>query len=174
MNVVNRKITIKSSSNQPANPELMEFAFSDWLVLSRSHRILQNKLNQILKPLNISFMEWILLGNLAEHGRKGLKLQQIADEMAIKTSQLTKLGTKLQKLWLVRQRTQNSDRRSRNMIITAKGKTTYLIGLDQLAKLSINIFSYFPANFTNIYLKVNSGLAYRTTAKSDRIPGNNQ
>lgn len=91
---------------------------------SRSDRSLRMVVGRELKSKGLTMMEWLLLSCVDLAGNSGLSMSGIASALDVTLPQVTALITTLVKQRFVRQKTQRSDRRSRHVLITAKGRLT--------------------------------------------------
>lgn len=92
------------------------------LLHTRANRALRVMVNERLEQFGISMMEWLLLSIVSSGKNNGLSMTAIANALDVTLPQVTALNNTMLKQRYVRQKTQSSDRRSRHVIITAKGK----------------------------------------------------
>lgn len=92
------------------------------LLHARSDRALRGIIASRLEKLNITMMEWLLLGVIKKGSTKGLSMSDIAQSLHVTLPQVTALVNKLLPLKLVKQKSANADRRSRLVSLTSKGE----------------------------------------------------
>jgi len=92
------------------------------LLHARSDRALRGSIASRLEKLNITMMEWLLLGVIKQSGAKGLSMSDIAQSLHVTLPQVTALVNKLLPLKLIKQKSANADRRSRLVSLTSKGE----------------------------------------------------
>lgn len=90
---------------------------------ARADRVLRTSVSKQLDELNITMMEWLLLGVVCNGSNDGVSMSSIAKSLDVTLPQVTALTNKVLQSKLVRQKTQATDRRSRHIMATAKGKT---------------------------------------------------
>jgi DNA-binding MarR family transcriptional regulator len=95
------------------------------LLHARSDRALRSKIASLLEESQITMMEWLLLGVVAEGPGKGSTMSEIAKSLHVTLPQVTALVNKLLPLKLVKQKSANSDRRSRLVSLTSKGQLVF-------------------------------------------------
>lgn len=98
--------------------------FEVFLLQSRANRNLRIAVNQQLEHFGLTMMEWLLLNVASTAKASGLSMTAAATALDVTMPQVTALSAKLVKLRLLRQKTQLNDRRSRHIVITAKGRNT--------------------------------------------------
>lgn len=94
------------------------------LLQTRASRNLRLPINRRLEEYNLTMMEWLVLSVAATGKTNGLSMTAVATALDVTMPQVTALCNKLVKMRLLRQKTQTSDRRSRHIILTAKGRST--------------------------------------------------
>ncbi len=92
------------------------------LLHARADRALRTVVSSKLEGLNITMMEWLLLGIVVNGPEKGLSMSSVAHSLNVTLPQVTALVSNLVKQKLVRQKTQSYDRRSRHVMASPKGK----------------------------------------------------
>jgi DNA-binding MarR family transcriptional regulator len=92
------------------------------LGLVRTDRIIKATLERHLAGYGLNYIDWLVLNTLLYANVSGLSMTAVAGALDIHMPQLTVAANRLLKLRLIRQRTQEHDRRSRHLIITIKGK----------------------------------------------------
>lgn len=101
------------------------------LLHAQSDRAMRALIADQLSELNITMMEWLLLGVVAEGKGKGITMSEIAGALHVTLPQVTALVNKLLPLKLIKQKSASTDRRSRVVTITSKGQ----LALDDAHKL---------------------------------------
>lgn len=94
------------------------------LLQTRASRNLRLPINRRLEEYNLTMMEWLVLSVAATGKTNGLSMTAVATALDVTMPQVTALCNKLVKMRLLRQKTQANDRRSRHIILTAKGRST--------------------------------------------------
>jgi DNA-binding MarR family transcriptional regulator len=74
-----------------------------------------------LEYLKITMMEWLLLGVVGEGPDEGMSLSEIAKRLDVSQPQVTALMAKVSQQKLVKTKIQRHDRRSRHVILSARG-----------------------------------------------------
>ncbi len=92
------------------------------LLHARSDRAMRAIIAERLEGLNITMMEWLLLGVVTEGKGQGLTMSEIANTLQVTLPQVTALVNKLLPLKLIKQKSASNDRRSRLVTITSKGQ----------------------------------------------------
>lgn len=75
-----------------------------------------------LEGMNITMMEWLLLGVVSRGKASGLTMSEIASTLQVTLPQVTALVNKLLPLKLIKQKSASNDRRSRVVTVTSKGQ----------------------------------------------------
>lgn len=94
------------------------------LLHAQSDRALRAMIAERLDSMNITMMEWLLLGVVSRGKSTGLTMSEIADALHVTLPQVTALVNKLLPLKLIKQKSASTDRRSRVVTITSKGQLT--------------------------------------------------
>lgn len=94
------------------------------LLHAQSDRALRALIAERLSGMNITMMEWLLLGVVANGKSTGLTMSEIAEALHVTLPQVTALVNKLLPLKLIKQKSASTDRRSRVVTITSKGQLT--------------------------------------------------
>ena len=94
------------------------------LLHAQSDRALRAMIAEQLSSMNITMMEWLLLGVVSSGKTSGLTMSEIADSLHVTLPQVTALVNKLLPLKLIKQKSASNDRRSRVVTITSKGQLT--------------------------------------------------
>lgn len=94
------------------------------LLHAQSDRALRALIAERLSGMNITMMEWLLLGVVAHGKSTGLTMSEIAEALHVTLPQVTALVNKLLPLKLIKQKSASTDRRSRVVTITSKGQLT--------------------------------------------------
>lgn len=110
---------VESKQGEGSNEHTM---FELCLLQTRAVRNVQVAINQRLETFGITMMEWLFLGVVLTGGAAGLSMTAVATALDVTLPQVTALNNTLVKQHLIRQKTQRHDRRSRHVIVTAKGK----------------------------------------------------
>lgn len=94
------------------------------LLHAQSDRALRAMIAERLNGMNITMMEWLLLGVVSQGKSTGLTMSEIAEALHVTLPQVTALVNKLLPLKLIKQKSASTDRRSRVVTITSKGQLT--------------------------------------------------
>ena len=92
------------------------------LLHARSDRAMRALIADRLEGLNITMMEWLLLGVVTRGKASGLSMSEIASTLQVTLPQVTALVNKLLPLKLIKQKSASNDRRSRVVTVTSKGQ----------------------------------------------------
>lgn len=92
------------------------------LLHARSDRALRGSIASKLESLNVTMMEWLLLGVIKRGNSKGMSMSDIAQSLHVTLPQVTALVNKLLPHKLIKQKSANIDRRSRLVSLTSKGE----------------------------------------------------
>lgn len=107
-------------------------AYSTGLLQGKAYRTLNNHLAKTLSPYDISIPEWKLVGQLHDHGNMGLA--ELADLLSVEPPLITKLIDHLEKKGYVTRALHETDKRSKIITITLKGREI-LLELEPKVKL---------------------------------------
>ncbi len=89
---------------------------------AQSDRALRALVAEQLSSMQITMMEWLLLGVVAQGKSSGMTMSQIAEALHVTLPQVTALVNKLLPLKLIKQKAASTDRRSRVVTMTSKGQ----------------------------------------------------
>jgi DNA-binding MarR family transcriptional regulator len=92
------------------------------LLHAQSDRALRALIAERLNGMNVTMMEWLLLGVVANGKNNGLTMSEIAEALRVTLPQVTALVNKLLPLKLIKQKSASTDRRSRIVTMTSKGQ----------------------------------------------------
>jgi DNA-binding MarR family transcriptional regulator len=87
------------------------------LLQAKAYRALKQRTAELLKPYNLSTMEWVVLGSLSEMS-DGLTHTQIAELVGVETPFATNLVTALEEKKLVKRTLNPKDKRYKIVMIT--------------------------------------------------------
>ena len=127
-------------------------SYKSGLLQVKSHRILRNHVNAALLPFSLSVPEWSLLGALFE--KSNLKLTSIASYLDVETPLITGLLDGLEKKSFLKRKTDPADRRSKPIVLTAKGQTLVPIVERALQETLKNLLKGLTATDMQTYQKV--------------------
>lgn len=102
--------------------------FDIGLLHSKADRAFRLTIAGLLESYQITMMQWLLLATVSHGPDTGTKMSELAASLSVTMPQITALMNDLTKMKLVKQKINQSDRRSRRLIITPQGKKL----LDQL------------------------------------------
>jgi|ERR1700741_981152 len=92
------------------------------LLHAQSDRALRALVAERLSGMDITMMEWLLLGVVAGGKSSGMTMSEIAAALHVTLPQVTALVNKLLPLKLIKQKSASTDRRSRVVTMTSKGQ----------------------------------------------------
>ncbi len=124
------------------------------LLHAQSDRALRAMVAEQLSSMNITMMEWLLLGSVAAGKASGLTMSEVAEALRVTLPQVTALVNKLLPLKLIKQKSASTDRRSRVVTVTSKGQ---LVLEDANKTLDTALSEWFkgtPADQQNAYVAV--------------------
>lgn len=125
----------------------------------KANRLLKNVAKQSLKPYNLGFVQWLILGVVGGGPEEGLSVTEMADRVGISLAQASDLSSKLIGSKLVRQRTRRTDHRNRYLVLSARGKLL-LENIEQSMRGELlTTFRHIPKQQLAFYYRVNAGLA---------------
>lgn len=123
------------------------------LLHARSDRAMRGSIAARLEKLNITMMEWLLLGVIEKGGSKGMSMSDIAHSLHVTLPQVTALVNKLLPHKLVRQKSANADRRSRLVSLTNKGELVLEEAHKLLEPARQDMFATLADEDVNAYIK---------------------
>jgi DNA-binding MarR family transcriptional regulator len=92
------------------------------LTHSKADRALRTIVAEQLESMQLTMMQWLLLGVVKTAPKQGLSMTEIAENMDITLPQVTALLSDVSKRRLIKLKTQRKDRRSRHALLTVKGE----------------------------------------------------
>lgn len=174
----NIKVVIGGKEAPGSKKIVTPSAFETSLALSRTDRAFQAMVTKKLKPLKLNAMQWLLLGVVEDADETGISLGAAAKTLDVSLPQMTALSSKLVDARLLRIRTQRSDRRSRRVMLSARGRSTLENANGAVSDGLAVWFKPVPDNYLAFYRRVNNMLAKAKTEsktpKSVRNQGSNQ
>lgn len=91
------------------------------LLQAKAFRILKNRTTDILKPYDISTVDWAMLGLLSQK-LEGVGVMQLAGELGVEAPFVTELVKNLEKKGLVQKRVLETDKRNKSIVLTKAGE----------------------------------------------------
>ena len=91
------------------------------LLQAKAYRILKHRTNELLRPYDLSSLDWAVLGLLFDH-EKGFKLSELAKLLGIEAPFASIMIDVLEKKKLVKRIVHPDDRRAKIIILTSQGK----------------------------------------------------
>lgn len=91
------------------------------LLHSRADRALRFVIASALDQYGITMMQWLLLATVQNGPKNGMRMSELASTLDVTMPQITALMNDVVKLKLAKQKINNSDRRSRQLMITSQG-----------------------------------------------------
>ncbi len=141
-------------------------AFQSCLLLGIVDRSLRADITHQLKPFKLTISQWLLLGAVALADDAGISIQDTARTLNVTASQVTTLSSQLVSSHLLRQkRTQRDDRRSRHLLLTARGQALLEGAEESVNKVLKKWFKSIPENHRIFYWRVNEMLASQRIAR---------
>lgn len=95
--------------------------FEIGLLHSKADRAFRLTIAGQLEPYGITMMQWLLLATVSRGPDTGTKMSDLAAALSVTMPQITALMNDLTKMKLVKQKINQSDRRSRRLIATPQG-----------------------------------------------------
>lgn len=92
------------------------------LLQTKAYRTLKQKTNAVLKQFGIASVDWAFLGVLYEK-KKGMRLNLLADELAVDAPFVTAIGAKLKKKDFVVFVKDDEDARAKTIMLTKEGRS---------------------------------------------------
>lgn len=114
-----------------------------------------------LEPMNITLMEWLLLGIVSAGPTSGVTMSHIAHELGVTLPQVTALVNKLIPLKYIRQKSDARDRRSRRVTLTARGEVVLEDATKALDAAQDELFADIPTSDREAYVRVLKEFATR-------------
>ncbi len=130
------------------------------LLQTRASRNIRLPINRRLEEFSLTMMEWLVLSVASTAKANGLSMTAVATALDVTMPQVTALCNKLVKMRLLRQKTQASDRRSRHIILTAKGRSTLASVNTNLGAVRQELDKQFGAKDLAIYATLLNNLAH--------------
>ena len=93
------------------------------LMLARSHRVLKEYTDDVLRPYNITSVDWAILGLLHDAKPSAQRLMDLSEALGVEPPFTTKRIERLVQLELVKVLTGTADKRERFASITPAGIT---------------------------------------------------
>ena len=119
----------------------------------RAHRVLRSNVNAVLEPYGINATQWSILGFLFEQV-DGIRPTDLANMLDVKAPLITMLAIPLAQMSLIHRIDQESDKRTRSLRLTAKGRSTVQEIESQLIQLGPSLFSGISQAEMRTYHKV--------------------
>lgn len=91
------------------------------LLQAKAYRALRYYIAAYLKSYKLTTMEWTLLGHISDGSSGGIKSTDLAESFGVEMSLMTNTINQLGKQGLVRRKSDQKDKRVRNIKITKKG-----------------------------------------------------
>jgi MarR family transcriptional regulator for hemolysin len=93
------------------------------LLQAKAYRALKQRTAELLKPFDLSTMEWVVLGSLSEM-HDGLTHTQIAELVGVETPFATNLVTALEEKKLVKRKLNPKDKRYKIVMLVPSARST--------------------------------------------------
>lgn len=119
----------------------------------RADRTIKSSIQKSLEKFELTSLEWLLLCVVNTAGSNGLSMTAVSTALNVTLAQTNVLAIKLVKRRLLRQRTQRHDRRTRHLIVTAKGKFVVERSRSQLKRINKMVLSEFSTEELQQYLQ---------------------
>jgi len=122
---------------------------------SQAHRSLNMMKNQILKPYGLTIMQWVVLGNIYDSGKDGIRTSDLARELSTTLAFVTGTVNLLEAKGFVYRRRSLTDNRSSNIIFEPHHEKQFSkIESDLRQQLRKTIYSKIARDELNTYLTV--------------------
>lgn len=100
------------------------------LIESSAHRALRQYKDKILKPYGITGIEWYIIGNIKDMGRKGIRVTDLANKFGTTVGFMTKTVNLLEAKNILKRFANAQDARSTYIMVAPK----YLKTIEQIEK----------------------------------------
>jgi DNA-binding MarR family transcriptional regulator len=100
------------------------------LLQAKSYRYLRQDLSVLLKPLDLTMHEWVILSVLDQ--RKTQRTSDLADELGVELPMITQLTSFLEEKELIQRQKGEEDKRQRYFSLTTKGEELFQKSQDYL------------------------------------------
>ncbi|MEK7602855.1 MAG: hypothetical protein AAB459_01240 [Patescibacteria group bacterium] len=134
------------------------------LAHSSAERAIKSSMNKALERYELTLLEWLLICVVNTFGSNGLSMTAVSTALNINLAQTNVLAIRLVKRRLIRQRTQRHDRRTRHLIITAKGKFICERSKSQIKTIQRMINSEFTKDELNAYIQGLERMSHAVTS----------
>lgn len=149
---------MKNESDQPSMYEV-------FLSHARADRALRLVVARTLEQFEVTLMEWLLIGAVAEKGTGGATMTEVATKLDVTLPQVTALAIGLTKAKLLKQKISRQDRRSRRLY-GIPSTAALLADIEKHMRKAAQEFMHdIPAADREGYFKVLQTLADRKPAR---------
>lgn len=148
---------------QPLNETTYQAGMTQAFVNRRLQRIC----DAILKPYNITKMQWLIIGNVLDAKEKGIRVSDLAEKLGTTMSFLTTSINTLESRGILERRVDDADTRVKQVVVSK----SYVATCQDIEKtlrdgLRKTIYANIDPQDFRVYLKVMHQLAQITAAES--------
>ncbi len=122
------------------------------LMHARADRAMRSVIAKDLEAYSLTMMEWLALGIISNAPSDGFSMSQVARALDVTLPQVTSLVSTLTKMKLIKQKVLATDRRGRQVIITAKGDRLLVKLEDRIAVVMRGWTGDIPAKQLQAYV----------------------
>ena len=122
---------------------------------ARAYRSLKALTARILKPYNLTMMQWVVLGFVYDSGPRGVRITTLADEIKTTQAFITITVNSLEDKKMIIRKVDPQDNRAKTVILDPKHKKLVKkIEADMRTELKKNLYDRITAEELQIYVSV--------------------
>lgn len=99
------------------SPGLTMTTYEAGIMQASTHRILQKFCDEVLKPYDISKMQWLIIGTVLDSGKNGIRITDLANKLSTTLSYLTNTINLLESKGMLVRINSPSDERSKMIVV---------------------------------------------------------
>jgi DNA-binding MarR family transcriptional regulator len=146
-----RDVPVKS----PTSPTPYELYKS----VAQAERSLKMLVSQELKSHRLTLQQWLVLGSVAQTKTEGISGSELSQQLRLPQARITVVTKQLLERKLLRQKLQRTDRRSRQLLLAARGRAI-LYDINGVLKQRLKLWLRpIPANHLVFYRRVVAQMA---------------